>query len=71
LGHGVIERQEDAADRVTMIAPLMWCLLDTDRSFLQPDHLRSNPQHYKRNAIHISPDGNPSLFALVCRGVTC
>jgi predicted metal-dependent enzyme (double-stranded beta helix superfamily) len=34
-------------------------------SFLQPDHFRSNPQHYERNAIHISPDGNLSLFALV------
>ena len=63
--HGVIERQEDAADRVTMIAPLMRRLLDADRSFLRPDHFRSNPQHYERNAIHISPDGNLSLFALV------
>jgi 3-mercaptopropionate dioxygenase len=63
--HGVIERQQDAADRVTAIAPLMRRLLDTDRSFLQPDHFRSNPQHYERNAIHISPDGNLSLFALV------
>ncbi len=63
--HGVIERQQDAADRVTAIAALMRRLLDTDRSFLQPDHFRSNPQQYERNAIHISPDGNLSLFALV------
>jgi 3-mercaptopropionate dioxygenase len=63
--HGVIDRQEDAADRVTMIAPLMRRLLDTDRSFLRRDHFRSDPQHYQRNAIHIAPDGNLSLFALV------
>ncbi|HEY2618997.1 MAG TPA: hypothetical protein VGI78_16775, partial [Acetobacteraceae bacterium] len=62
--HGVIERHEDAADRVTAIAPLMRRPLDTDRSFLRPDHFRSNPQRYERNAIHISPDGNLSLFAL-------
>ena len=62
---GVIARHEDAADRVTAIAPLMQRLLDSDRSFLQPDHFRSNRQHYERNAIHISPDGNLSLFALV------
>jgi predicted metal-dependent enzyme (double-stranded beta helix superfamily) len=63
--HAVITRHADAADRVTMIVPLMRSLLDSDRSFLQPDHFRSNPQHYERNAIHIAPDGNLSLFALV------
>jgi 3-mercaptopropionate dioxygenase len=63
--HAVIAQHEDAADRVTMIAPLMRTLLDADRSFLQPEHFRSNPLHYERNAIHISPDGNLSLFALV------
>lgn len=61
----VITGHEDAADRVTLIAPLMRRLLDSDRSFLQPDHFRSNPEHYERNAIHISPDGSLSLFALV------
>ncbi len=63
--HAVTIRHEDAAERVTMIAPLMRHLLVSDRSFLQPDHLRSNPEHYERNAIHISPDGDLSLFALV------
>lgn len=61
----VIARHADAADRVTMIAPMMQRLLDADRSFLQAEHFRSNPEHYERNAIHISPDGNLSLFALV------
>ena len=63
--HGVVAQQEAAADRVTTIAPLMRSLLDSSKSFLQPQHFRSNPQHYERNAIHISPDGNLSLFALV------
>lgn len=63
--HAVIAQQEDAAGRVTMIAPLMRRLLDPDRSFLQPDHFRSNSAHYERNAIHISLEGNLSLFALV------
>lgn len=63
--HAVIARHEDAADRVTLIAPLMRRLLNSDRSFLQPDHFRSNPEHYQRNAIHISADGSLSLFALV------
>ena len=63
--HAVITQHEEAAERVTMIAPLMRRLLNSARSFLQPDHFRSNPQHYERNAIHFSPDGNLSLFALV------
>ena len=63
--HAVIAQHADAADRVTLIAPLMRQLLEADRGFLQPHHYRSDPQHYERNAIHISPDGNLSLFALV------
>ena len=63
--HAVIACHEDAAERVTMIAPLMRRLLGSDRSFLQPDHFCSNPERYQRNAIYISPDGSLSLFALV------
>ena len=63
--HAVIDRHEDAADRVTLIAPLMRRLLACDKAFLTLDHFRSNPHHYERNAIHISPDGSLSLFALV------
>ena len=48
-----------------MIAPLMLRLLNSDKSFLKPDHFRSNPTHYERNAIYISSDGNLSLYALV------
>ena len=63
--HAVTAEHEDASDRVTMIAPLMRRLLDSDKAFLRPEHFRSNPLHYERNAIHISPDGDLSLFALV------
>jgi predicted metal-dependent enzyme (double-stranded beta helix superfamily) len=61
----VIRAYEDAAERVTLIAPLMRRLLASDRSFLKPCHFRSNPAHYERNAIHISDDGDLSLYALV------
>ena len=33
--------------------------------FLSAEHFRSDPGHYARNAIHIAPSGNLSLFALV------
>ena len=33
--------------------------------FLSAEHFRSDPDHYARNAIHIAPSGNLSLFALV------
>jgi predicted metal-dependent enzyme (double-stranded beta helix superfamily) len=40
-------------------------LLQSDRAFLTTDHFRSAPDHYQRNAIHIAPEGDLSLFALV------
>lgn len=55
----------DPADCVLAVAPLMERLLDSDRSFLRPEHVRSDPGHYARNAIYISPDQHLSLFALV------
>jgi predicted metal-dependent enzyme (double-stranded beta helix superfamily) len=65
--HEVITHHADAAERVTMIAPLMRRLLDSDKSFLRTEHFRSNPERYERNAIHVSSNGNLSLFALVWR----
>ena len=53
------------ADRVTAVAPLMQGLAARAEEFLSEDHTRSEPGHYARNAIHISPSGNLSLFALV------
>jgi len=61
----VVARLDDAADRVTAAAPLMQRLLASAEQFLSADHYRSEPQHYARNAIHIAPSGNLSLFALV------
>lgn len=61
----VAARHCDPADCVMAVAPLMERLLDGDRSFLRPEHVRSDPNHYARNAIYISKDEQLSLFALV------
>jgi len=63
--HDVAGRCADAADCVLGILPLMEQLLAGKRAFLRPEHLVSNPDHYNRNAIHLSVDGSLSLFALV------
>src|SRR4051812_1482847 len=55
----------DAADCVQAIAPLMLQLVGNAKAFLTPAHYRSDPQHYARNALHISPDRSLSLYALV------
>ena len=56
---------QEPADCVIAVAPLMERLLEGDRSFVRAEHLRSDPDHYARNAIYISPDEHLSLFALV------
>ncbi|HNB28048.1 MAG TPA: cysteine dioxygenase, partial [Alphaproteobacteria bacterium] len=43
-----------AADCVVAALPLMERLLDGDRSFLKPEHFRSDPAHYARNAIYVA-----------------
>ena len=55
----------EPADCVAAIAPLMHGLLAHADSFLAPQHLRSDPAHYARNAIYVSPDQSLSLYALV------
>ena len=50
---------------VTAIAPLMLDLISGGRDFLKPEHRRSDPDHYARNAIFIDEEGGMSLFALV------
>ena len=55
----------EPADCVPEIAPLMQKLLMGDRSFLDARHFRADPDHYARNAIHLTDDGGPSLYALV------
>ena len=61
----IAARCGEPADCVMAVAPLMERLLDGDRSFLRPEHVRSDPGHYARNAIYISKDKHLSLFALV------
>ena len=58
-------RHAAPADCVAAIAPLMHELLQHADSFLAPRHLRADPAHYARNAIHVSPDQSLSLYALV------
>jgi len=33
--------------------------------FLKPDHYRTDPAHYARNAVYLAPDRSLSLYALV------
>ena len=40
-------------------------LLGGARDFLRSAHYRSDPAHYARNAIYLSPDKDLSLYALV------
>ena len=53
------------ADCVEKIAPSMFQLLNGDKSFLGPEHLRSDPEHYARNKIYVDENDVMSLFALV------
>ncbi len=55
----------EPADCVEAIAPLLQRLLLGDRTFLEPQHFRADPDHYARNAIYVAEDGALSLFALV------
>ena len=58
-------RHPEPADCVAAIAPLMHALLQHADGFLAPQHLRADPDHYARNAIHVAPDQSLSLYALV------
>lgn len=60
-----IAGSDSPADCVENIAPSMYRLLNGDKSFLKPEHFRSDPDHYARNAIYIDDDDMLSLFALV------
>ena len=55
----------EPADAVMAIAPHMHALLNEADSFLKPEHLRADVEHYARNLIYIAPDQSMSLFALV------
>jgi hypothetical protein len=59
----VAAKNGDPADCVIATAPLMERLLEGDCSFLRPEHLRSDPARYPRNAIYISPGEQRLLFS--------
>ena len=56
---------QESADCVDAVAPLLHRLIAGSRNFLKPEHFRSDPDHYARNAIHIDEEGGLSLYALV------
>ena len=61
----VMSLDGDPVDRVELLVPAMYRLLNGDTGFLKPEHFKSDPDHYARNAIHIEEDDAFSLYALV------
>lgn len=55
----------EPADCVLALAPLMLELIERAATFLEPQHYRSDPNHYARNLIYDAPDASLSLYALV------
>ena len=53
------------ADCVLALAPLMQQLVAQAGSFLQPQHYRSDIDHYARNLVYDAPDASLSLYTLV------
>jgi predicted metal-dependent enzyme (double-stranded beta helix superfamily) len=60
-----IARTGEPADCVEAVAPLLHRLINGSRDFLKPEHFRSDPDHYARNAIHMDEAGGLSLYSLV------
>ena len=61
----LIEVCRSPADCVEALSPLMFRLLKSKKNFLQPQHFRSHPDRYERNAIYIDTDDRLSLFSIV------
>ena len=55
----------DPADCVLALAPLMLELIDKAGGFLEPQHYKSDPDHYARNLVYSAPDDSLSLYTLV------
>lgn len=60
-----VARSAEPADCVETVAPLLHRLINGPRDFLKPEHFRSAPDHYARNAIDIDEAGGLSLYSLV------
>jgi len=61
----ITARHHEPSSLVRNLAPLMKQLLATDRSFLRPEHFKSHPDHYNRNAIYVHDESEISLFSMV------
>ena len=61
----IIDDRHSPSDCVISLAPLVYQLLKSHHTFLQPKHLLSHPDRYARNAIFIDEDNRLSLFAIV------
>jgi len=55
----------EPADCVLALAPLMLELIERATTFLEPQHYRSDPNHYARNLVYEAPDASLSLYTLV------
>ena len=56
---------QDPADCVLALAPLMLEIVGQSDRFLEPQHFRSDPDHYARNLVYDAPDDSLSLYTLV------
>ena len=56
---------QDPADCVLALAPLMLEMIGKSDTFLEPQHYRSDPDHYARNLVYDAPDDSLSLYTLV------
>ena len=57
--------QAQPADIVQAITPLMYRLFASAGTFLKPQHLHSDPDHYARNLIYNNEAAGISLYSLV------
>jgi 3-mercaptopropionate dioxygenase len=57
--------RSDPADCVLALAPLMLELIERAATFLEPQHYRSDADHYARNLVYEAPDASLSLYTLV------
>ncbi|WP_397452757.1 cysteine dioxygenase [Pseudomonas sp. NA-150] len=58
-------KESSPCDCVAALAPYMMELIDKAPRFLEPEHYRSDPDHYSRNLIYRAADDGLSLYALV------
>ena len=55
----------EPADCVLALAPVMLELVEQATTFLEPQHYRSDTDHYARNLVYEAPDASLSLYTLV------